>query len=351
MFKMLVKDSFRDKGYMFWALLWPIILYFIYSVTIGNIMAVDSVDFSDIKIAIVEDEFKEEVFKNVGFTTFEASAQDSEVKLENKEIDAYITKDNVLYVNGFNENVTIIKEVLRKYDNSLYIAETTKSAPVFQDHTISKNIVNREGATPEVIFYFGLVSLFILTSTSVGIDLYCKLSPNKDSRGVRLNIVSKSKIKMFFEGFLSTSIIHILVSVFIAVFVTYVIKIPFEDVLPELLLLIVVGTFFGISFGIILSAVIRLKKDALLGIAVTINLLLCFFSGMMNIDILYYMNTNFKTLSYFNPANLISKALQGVYYYRNLDMYFENLGVLTVMTVVCFVLSVIIVRRRRYESV
>ncbi len=350
MFKMLLKDALRDKGYMFWAFLWPILLYFIYSVTIGNITNVDKVDFSDIKVVIVEDNMKTAIFNQIGFSASNGSLEEAKSKLDAKEIDGYITKDSTLYVNGKNEKNTIIKEVLREYKNREVLAKDIKGFPIFKQNIVSKSIVERPGASPEVLFYFALVSLFILTSSTVGVDLYCKISADKKEQGKRLNIVPKSKLKMFFEGYLTDALIHIAISIVITIFVTYVLDIPFHGMLLEIMGLIIVGTFFSLSFGIIVSSLLNFKADALTGIMVLINLILCFFGGMMNIQILHLVETKLPFLTYINPANLISKALQGVYYYQNLDMYLENLGILSIMAAVCFALSILIVRRRRYES-
>ncbi len=350
MFKMLLKDSFRDKGYIFWALLWPILLYFIFSVTVGNAANVDKIDFSDIKVVIVDDSLKTNIFNQIGFTATDGSLEDAKAKLNAKEIDGYITKDSTLFINSKNDNTTILKEVLREYSHTQSVVKETNSLPIFKQNIVSKSIVNRPGASPEVLFYFGLVSLFILTSTTVGVNLYCLISADKEERSKRLNIVPKSKLRMFFEGYLTDALIHIIISIIITVFVTYALKIPFEEILFEIMGLIVVGTFFSISFGIIISSILNYKIEALTGITVLINLVLCFFGGMMNIQMLHFIETKAKILTYINPAYLISKALQGVYYYQNLDMYLKNLGILSVMAIVCFALSVFIVRRRRYES-
>ncbi len=350
MFKMLLKDSLRDKSYMFWALLWPIMLYFIYSVTIGNITNVDKVDFSDINVVIVDDSMKTNIFNKVGFSATNGSLEEAKRKLESKEIDAYITKDNTLFINGKNEKNTIIKEVLREYSNTQRIVQDVKSFPVLKEHIVSKSIIDRPGASPEVLFYFALLSLIILTSSTVGVDLYCKLSADKKEQGKRLNIVPKSKLSMFFATYLTDAFIHIIISIFITVFVTYTLKIPFNDMLLEIIGLIIVGTLFSLSFGIIISSILNLTQGATTTIVAFLNIILCFFGGMMNIQMLHIVETKLPFLTYVNPANLISKALQGVYYYQNLDMYLKNLGILSTMAVVCFALSVLIIRRRRYES-
>ncbi len=350
MFKMLIRDSLRDKGYMFWAFLWPILLYFIYSVTIGNIDRVDKIDFSDIKVVVVEDSLKKNIFSQIGFTVTEDSLENAQKLLEDKKISGYITKDNKLHINAKNENTTVIKEILREYINVRSVFSETNSFPVKKENIVIKSIVDRPGASPVVLFYFALVSLFILTSTTVGVDLFCKISADKDEQGVRLNIVPRSKIRMFFEGYLTSSLVHIFISITITVFVTYVMNIPFKDLLFEIIGLIIIGTFFSISLGIIISSIIKLKREALTGITVLLNLILCFFGGMMNVSILHFVQTKLNFLTYINPANLISQALQGSYYYGDLNIYFRNLGILSIMAIVCFTLSVLIVRRRRYES-
>ncbi len=350
MFKMLIKEALRDRGYMFWAVLWPVVLFLIYSVTIGNIDNVDKVDFSDIRVAIVEDEFKTKIFNQVGFTTENVTLDNAEKKLDNKELDAYISKDNVLFINYNNEKTNLVKEVLRTYISTAYVSMETKSYPISEQNVVNKSLVKNSNASPVVLFYFGLVGLFIITSTTVGVDLYCKINANKDDEGIRFNIIPKSKLKVFLEGYLGVTLMHIVLSILITLFVTYVIKIPFNGLLPEIIGLVIVGTFFSVSFGIVISSILNFRKETLTGITVTFNLILCFFSGMMNIDILYYVNTNFKGISNFNPAYLISQALQGSYYYGNLNIYLQNLGRLAVMAVVCFALSIIIMRRRQYES-
>ncbi len=352
MFKMFFKDSIREKSYIFWCFFWPLILYFIFTSTLGNIDSVDSSAFSDINVAFVgEHSATKMAFQSTGIKTTNMSLEDANKALEESRVDAYLTSSDELIIKNTNEKTSIIKTVLSTVKTYETVYKQTKQIPVIKDNVEVNPIFKKENLSPIFIYYFTIVALTILNSTSIGVDLYSKLNLDKDPVAMRFIISPVRKTVLFFKGFISYFVIHTIISIIVILAATFVIKIPFEDNLVEIIGVIIVGTIFSISFGFLLSAITNAKTSVMSVITITLNLLLCSFAGMINVKIPYYIESKFTLLARLNPATLVNKALNSVYFYNNLTVYFKNLGILCVLTIFCFILNAIIVRRRSYASV
>ena len=76
-----------------------------------------------------------------------------------------------------------------------------------------------------------------------------------------------------------------------------------------------------------------------------------FFSGMMIMDIKYWIQNNLPIFSYLNPVNLITDGLYALYYYDNLNRYTTNMICLFIIGLILLLGSLIIARRKQYDSI
>jgi ABC-2 type transport system permease protein len=76
-----------------------------------------------------------------------------------------------------------------------------------------------------------------------------------------------------------------------------------------------------------------------------------FLSGMMGITMKYVIDKNVPILNIINPANMITDGFYSLYYYDTLDRFYFNLFSLVIFSIVLIVISVLCLRRQKYDSI
>jgi ABC-2 type transport system permease protein len=130
-----------------------------------------------------------------------------------------------------------------------------------------------------------------------------------------------------------------------------VIGVTFGNNLPYVMLLCVLGSFTGISFGAFIAIILRKSSEGM-KVAVTsiTGVLGGFLSGMMNANVKYFIDTEFPIVSRINPVNVMTDGLFSLYYFPTKERYFTNIMILGIMIVVFVTVTYINFRRDDYES-
>ena len=117
------------------------------------------------------------------------------------------------------------------------------------------------------------------------------------------------------------------------------------------LLLAAIGALAGLSLGLAVATVVKSNDNVKTGIIISVTMLCCFFSGMMGITMKYIIDKNIPVLNKLNPANMITDGLYSLYYYDTLDRYLFNIVSLLIFAVVMIGISLISLRRQKYDSI
>ena len=83
----------------------------------------------------------------------------------------------------------------------------------------------------------------------------------------------------------------------------------------------------------------------------SVTMALSFLAGMMIKNMRELVDKNIPILGQINPVSMITKALYSLYYYDDLNIYFQNLFSLIIFTFVMITISYIILRRKKYDSI
>lgn len=82
-----------------------------------------------------------------------------------------------------------------------------------------------------------------------------------------------------------------------------------------------------------------------------VSMLWSFMAGMMSNTIKYMINQHAWILNRLNPVNLITESYYKLYYYRDLDKYYENMILLLGMIIFFLVGTVLALRYQEHNSV
>ena len=368
-----LKCLLREKSLVFWTLIFPLVLGTFFNLAFSNLASAEK--FEPIKIAVIDNkEFREdENFKKVLsdlskdddkiFDITYTDEKEAEELLTDSKIVGYIYKDEeinlVINKNGFSQ--TIIKSFLDQY---LQISSTISSIIKIDSSAIKKGLleeinnhqnyiqdISKENIDDTVVYFYTLIGMVCMYAGFWGIKTVNESEANLSGQGIRLCLSPVHKLKAFLYSLLAAFLINFIEILIVLGYLVYGLKIAFGNQINYIILLCFIGSFTGIIFGAMISAITTKSENFKTGLMIAISMFLSFLSGMMNINVKYFITNKVPFLANINPVNLITDALYSLYYYNTYTRFFINLGYLTIFAIVCTVITYFLIRRRKYASI
>ncbi len=369
------KCLIRDKQVVFWTFFYPIVLATLFSLAFSNITSADN--FVSIPIAVVDNaEYRNEtafasVLESVSDTNANAedklfhvtvaTKEQAEESLKNSKIKGYILFENGAHVvvkeSGFGQS--ILKEFMDSYlqtgsaVRSVIAANPAAAANVMnitQKSYLADQAPNKENANSTMIYFYALIAMASLFGGFWGMreitDIQADLSP----QGARVNLAPIHKMKALGYSMLASISIHFLSLLFLVAYLSLVLQVDFGGQIGYVILTCFMGSMVGISFGAMISAIVKSKEQVKTAVLICSSLALSFLSGLMVMEVKYTVTHAVPILAYINPANLISDALYSLYYYSSHARFFLNIGLLAGLSIVFYLVVYFVTRRQKYAS-
>ena len=383
--KYSLKTLFRSKALIFWTFAFPIILGTFFKMAFSDIENSEKLDIIDIAI-VDNDNFNNDiVFKN---TFKELSDKNSEnymfnVKyttldeckklLEEEKVSAYILfNDDDINVSvnksGINETVTkyVIDEVQsKKVILTNIITKELESNNYMVNYeeivSLANNIMNnskakfkdisRSNLSYTMIEFYTLIAMSCLYGSMLSMYIINYILPNMNSVGKRISVSGIKKLSLLISSLISSYIVQIVGIFILFIYTIFVLKVDYGNNIDKVILLMLTGSFAGLSLGVLVSSLIKTNENAKTGILVGITMLMCFMSGMMGITMKYIIDKNVRVLNLINPASMITDGFYSLYYYDTFNRYYFNVISLLVFSVIMLLISYSSLRRQRYDSI
>ena len=383
--KYSLKTLFRSKALIFWTFAFPIILGTFFKMAFSDIENSEKLDIIDIAI-VDNDNFNNDiVFKN---TFKELSDKNSEnymfnVKyttldeckklLEEEKVSAYILfNDDDINVSvnksGINETVTkyVIDEVQsKKVILTNIITKELESNNYMVNYeeivSLANNIMNnskakfkdisRSNLSYTMIEFYTLIAMSFLYGSMLSMYIINYILPNMNSVGKRISVSGIKKLSLLISSLISSYIVQIVGIFILFIYTIFVLKVDYGNNIDKVILLMLTGSFAGLSLGVLVSSLIKTNENAKTGILVGITMLMCFMSGMMGITMKYIIDKNVRVLNLINPASMITDGFYSLYYYDTFNRYYFNVISLLVFSVIMLLISYSSLRRQRYDSI
>lgn len=377
MYKYKFKSMLRQKEEFFWIMLFPLILGTFFFLAFSKISS-STEEFKTIDIAVVNedeaentmfttmleslksDDGNETPFFNVKYTDSENAAK----LLSDKDVTAVITvKDNIPAVtineNGIYETMT--KCVMDSYIQTCSIitsangdmAKIAEIIAVMNDSAgsiIDKKLT--DGNTDNMAdYYYALIAMACMFATMSGQICATHLNANLSSVGMRKNLSPRNKMAMILSDAAATFTVHMISNAILVVFLEYVLKVHLGGNIFLIYLVTLVGSLIALSIGILIGSIHKLTDEAKMGINIAISLVSSFMSGLMIGGIKQKIETVVPFLNRINPSTLISDALYSLNIYDDYKVFTERLLIMAGMSLVLGVISFIITRREKYDSI
>ena len=388
-FKYSLKILLKNRVLLFWTFAFPIILGTFFNMAFSNIENSEKLKIINIAIVNNEEFEQNETFKETFKTLSDEQNKDrlfctkyvtedvAKQLLQNDEISGYMVLENqkpkvVVITSGINE--TILKYVTEEIaQTSEIMANLTESEikkemmtgnyqidyeKIYQN--ILEKIQNQEAKIKNIsknnlsytmIEYYTLIAMACLYGGMLGMVVINQNLANMSNNGKRISVAPTSKGKIILSSIVASYITQLVGLAILFLYTIFVLKVDYGKNLPLIILLGIVGSFTGLTIGVLIGTVIKANENLKTGILLSITMLGCFLSGMMGITMKYIVDKNLAIVNMLNPANMITDGLYSLYYYDTLEKYYFNILSLIIFALISIIISYISLRRQKYDSI
>lgn len=386
--KYTIKVLFKNKILIFWTFAFPIILGIFFNMAFSNIEKDETLQIFD--IAVVEnDELKtQKIYKE----TLEKLSNNDESKIfnlkyvnedeANKLLDDDMIKGYVIFKDDQPQVVikengtyqTLIKFIITEIKQNKLIIENLSKKTIeknidegnylFNTEEIVNDILNKienqkidlknianSNLSYMQIEYYTLIAMACMYGGMIGLTTINNCIANMSSKGKRVSISPNKKSIIVLSSVIGAYIVSFIGILILIAFLKLILKVDFGDNMVYVLSLSAIGDLAGIALGVLISSTLKVSEGAKISITIAITMFLSVLSGMMGVTLKYMIDKNIPIINLVNPNNLITDGFYSLYYYNTLSRYLRDVKYLLVFIVICLVISLISLRREKYDSI
>lgn len=368
-------SAFRSKDAIIWTWIFPIMLSTLFYFAFSKLDLADQ--FQAVKVGVIQDkEFTEEkafqeVLKEVSkegkdqllITKYVKNQTEADKLLSKGKVAGYINIQGEprLTVKEDGMDQTILKEFLDSYiQNKKIVVKVLQENPMavknigelfHNQEYVEKFSFSKNPPTSIVNYFYVLLAMVCMLGGFQGLNTIEYLQPNISSLGARQALSPVKKGKMLLYSMLGGVTVQFFCILIVFFYIKFILKINFGPKTGYMILICLVGSMVGVSFGALVSCFSKIKRSTKFSITTSFSLLCCFLAGLMVQDINYMVAQKAPIVSWINPAARISDSFYCLYYYDSNEKFFLNIGILLIMAAAAFGVTAFFVRRQQYESI
>lgn len=370
------KCLIREKSQLFWNLLFPILLGTMFHIAFSGFSEDEA--FHPIPVAVVEQEMSENVLHEMLDTlerseekTFLDASYVSEEEalslLKEKKIIGILYEGNPVtlkisaemssnkleqsiltsFVSQFNLNYAALENIARNHPENLRtaIGLLSKESDYNQETSYSNGTMDLS-----LEYFFSLIAMSCLFAHIGGVRVALKSQANLSPLGARKCLAPVNKLLSTISELLAAFLYHFLCLAICLFYLIFALKIDFGNQFGYILLATLLGSMTGVSLGFFFGSIGTISENVKGGILLSITMVCSFFSGLMVGNMRIVVEKYCPLFNHLNPAALISDSFYALTVYRSHERYFQNLGILLLLTIgFCFG-GFLFIRRRKYAA-
>ena len=384
-FKYSLKILLRNKELLFWTFIFPIILGTFFSMAFSNIEKEESLNIID--IAIVDSGFYQDndIYKKTFeylsdknnkdrlFNTVVTNLDNAKKLLIDNKITGYLLFDSddvriVVFKNGINETILkyvvdeiesqkevssnlIKKEIMDNNGEVNYSDLINKINGLFNDDQVKLNNISNKNLSYTMVEFYTLIAMAALYGSIIAMTATNKAIANVSNVGRRSSVATIKKSMILLGGFLASYIVQVIGLSLLFIYTIFVLKVDYGNDFLAVVLLSLAGSLAGLSLGVTVSTLIKSSEGTKTGIIIAITMFWCYLSGMMGISTKYLFDKNLPFLNKVNPAGMITDGFYSLYYYGVGSRFEKNIISLIIFSLLLFLISLISLRRQKYDSI
>lgn len=281
------KNFYRDKTFLFWSVIYPIIMAIFFHITFSGLM---NAKFEPIDVGINSQNPIGYVLQEIEvLDVHEIPENEVNRKLKDGEIQGFIDNELNLKVIKLGLSQTIIKEVLDQVKQMGKLGVPLEKFDFSIDYIQDKN----QRADNIVIIFYSLIAMVSAYAVFPGIEIVTLIQANLTNLGQRLNIAPLKKNHFLLAGVIVSLALNLLSNGMLLAFIKYVLKIELFTELKHSMALIIAGNLFGVALGMFIGVSNKQNANVKTILAVAITIFLSFFSGMMSPGIRSWLTRRF----------------------------------------------------------
>ncbi len=362
----------RERTVVFWTLLFPFALCTFMYLAFGNIFETTE-QMKEVPVAVVTHQENEIFSQMIDMLSEEGEDQLLEVKnASDAEAKKFLSDGDVtgiiyvgdsveLVVNGNGAQETMLQMVLDQFlqyqktisDVGQHSPEKLMSAigiltsdiDYFSDGTMMKG--NQDNVTN---YFYAVFAMACMFCSYAGCNKAMNLQGNVSTLGQRRNVVPTHKMTVIAADFLSSFLVQYAIMCLLLVYMKVGLKLEIGDNIPAILLILFVGTAYGIFFGMFIGSIPKFGENVKIGILTCASLVLCVMSDLMASGIKNLIDQHMPIINDLNPAALIADSFYALNVFDTYDRFAQNMCLLGGGAVLWGVICYILMRRSRYAS-
>lgn len=359
-FKNTFKFLLREKAMVFWALVFPIILGVFFKLAFGGIN--ENYKFEPIDVGVNESLLTDENFKYFLDTMEDEDyfrikrAKNKEILDTNPDIKAYIEEEDKIFTRKSGIEETIVETVLNVYRQKSEmigrVLEKNPKADISKFLNIDDHIDDnsRSNMDPINAFFYTLVGMTTIYGYMWGLYVVYQYEANLSVNAKR-NVVAPIKKSVSLSASVLVSwIINFFITLVFILYLDKALGVEFGERMPLLILLSLVSSLTGVSYGIFLGVSNKKSLEFKINLGIATTMLMSFMAGMMISDMKVLIQEKFPLLGKINPVTVVTDAIYSLYYYDSTSRFFENIGLLCIISLALILMSLFFMRGKEYES-
>ncbi len=379
LFRYRILSLLREKTTVFWSIAFALILATFFHFAFSGL----GEDLKSISVAVVFDETvnqteSESVVKSLKqiesnnkklLHVKTESEEDAKRDLKNKKVKGIYyytpiaTGENPirLCVLGSGLEESILQSVMESYNNQMRVYTTVmlekpQKMSELMKFDYGKSMVVESTITGKEVqsytqYFLALIGMACMFGCFIGMDSASKLQANVGALGARRCITSTSKAKLIFVDVLVAFFVQFISVLVLMAYIKGVLKIDLGNHVGYLVLIAALGSMIGVSLGMLVGSIGKIKEGAKIGILLTISLTSSFLSGLMVSSIKGTIEQNCPIINRINPSSLISDALYCVGVYEDMGRLQVDLLLMLLLVVLLYLGSFVMMRRVRYDNI
>lgn len=360
----------KSMNVIFWPLVFPLILATLFYFAFGTM---EEADFETVQAVAVKEadadtvflEFLENMEKDESHLVEirEISGQEALSTLEEKKASGiyFVGETPTLTVAGSGIQESILQSLLESYENG---KQTLKLVAEKHPEGLPQAI-ERMGAYEELVkqvslggrttdgnaqFFYALIAMACLYGAFIGLDASLHIQANLTPLAARRCVTPTHKLKLILTEMLSCFLLHYVNVLVLLAYLRYVLKLDFQGQMAQMLLISLIGSMIGVSMGIFIGSFGKMGEGVKVGILLAISMTGSFLAGLMSADMKYMVEQHAPLVNRLNPAAVITDAFYCINVYDDPARFSRSLVTLSCMCVVLALVSFLLIRRERYDS-
>lgn len=341
----LVNISFKDFGFWFWTLCYPLLLTGLFIMTTANMT---SGALEDIDVGIQKDQEVSDVIEEIDFINMTVMTESEAVtKMKEDEIAGYIHGQNELLVTESGFNQTVLEMVLNQ------IEKISNAGIPYENYDFEAQFIeeNSQEAQPEAVLFYSLIAMIAFYGMFSGIEFMTSMQPNLDPMGARFAASPYKKAKFLLASVLGALLLNLLTNIIILTVIINLYKINLFTELWSTLFLLFIANLTGIGLGLLIGLIPKINAGMKTAISVIFIIGLSALSGLMGPFIKVIIENNFPWVNALNPLARLTDTMYKTNFLGNYNDYWMTIGILTAYAVVFFGITLLSLRRKQYDSI